>query len=83
MNKEYKFKKNNIADFLETWFAVEFDNPENAKMFKIYGVDSISINYWRCFPAGSLFDNLLNIEKMLPNKLKFLFTHFNYVGVKK
>lgn len=54
-----------------------------SKLFKLNGINTITIDYFRCFPSGNLFDKFLDFEIKIPKMLKFLFTHYNYIGIKK
>jgi 2-polyprenyl-3-methyl-5-hydroxy-6-metoxy-1,4-benzoquinol methylase len=53
-----------------------------SNILKVNGISPVSVDYFRCFPSGKIFDKFLHIEKKVPKIFKFLFTHYNYVGVK-
>ena len=54
-----------------------------SRLFERRGVDRVSIEHFRLFPSSPVFDSLLSWEEAAPRWLPPLFTHYNYVGVKR
>lgn len=54
-----------------------------AGLFSRRGVERVSVAYYRLFPNGPAFDRLLAVEEAAPRWLPPLFTHYNYVGMKR
>lgn len=54
-----------------------------SRLFERRGVDQVSVEHFRLFPNSPVFDNLLSWEEAAPGWLPPLFTHYNYVGIKR
>jgi 2-polyprenyl-3-methyl-5-hydroxy-6-metoxy-1,4-benzoquinol methylase len=47
------------------------------------GIRSVAHRYFRCFPARDWAQRVAWVESICPQWLPFVFTHYNFVGVKK
>lgn len=54
-----------------------------SRLFRRRGVEQVSLEHYRLFPSGPNFDGLLSWEEAAPRWLPPLFTHYNYVGIKR
>ena len=54
-----------------------------ARLLAQRGVDRVSVEYFRVFPNSARFDSLLAWEQAVPRWMRPVFTHYNYVGVKR
>lgn len=46
------------------------------------GIQTVSVEHFRIFPNSAVWDNRLGVERAVPQWLRPLFTHYNYVGRK-
>jgi 2-polyprenyl-3-methyl-5-hydroxy-6-metoxy-1,4-benzoquinol methylase len=53
-----------------------------ARLLAKAGIETISTEHFRVFPNSPLWDHLLDVERSVPQWLRPLFTHYNYVGRK-
>jgi SAM-dependent methyltransferase len=54
-----------------------------ARTFAEVGIECESVRYFRAFPSHPIFEKLFWLEKRLPQWMVPLFTHYNYVGIKR
>lgn len=53
------------------------------KLFEKEGISCISIRYLRVFPNLNINDKMMKVvDNLIPNFLKPLFVHYNYVGIR-